>query len=341
MAKISTNDFISEMEKIIQASGSENIESIGGYSPQEFARYVVLGSKQIKLKDESPMLSTFKVSYEQIMKNAALFDSRVEINKLIEKTCFANGLTAKQFDKTFGSIMSEINEKASSKPTTDFKYVAKLEGQMRATKLYMQNNILSRSNLTEQLFNLEQSYSNTFPVSSGMNKQFIQLKNEILGFHSTSGDDYKINKDSDIYKLIMSGNDKAISRLIETMVKESKISTNSVPNPLGPKKDDLATLILENSPPELSIKFAEIASKVEQRLDPKKKPSKFSDLINKFANFAKLLTGKSINTGMISNAFKDLDGKINLLKADNPALSKYKTKEPNKDVNATKNLIIR
>jgi curved DNA-binding protein CbpA len=125
---------------------------------------------------------------------------------------------------------------------------------------------------------------------------------------------YPLGEESAIYKLLMSGNEKTITRLINNMIKanDPKLAFKS-----AEFNESIANIdkFREIMPPELMVKMFEVMNKVEERSNTSSL-STFEDALNKFWNLLKMvvtfgiagISDKELKTGFneLNDALKPI-----------------------------------
>lgn len=150
---------------------------------------------------------------------------------------------------------------------------------------------VTRDQLAKLEADIEACYYNPFD-KKGLNNLLEQHK----ALRKEAGVKYTFGEDSKLYKLLMSGNENTVARLIDQMLKKTDDVGSDDKSKL--QVDLNEDVLFKNSPPELLLKMKEVADKLAQREGGK--VSNFRDGLNKFANGMK--RAFSFGTAGISDA---------------------------------------
>lgn len=173
---------------------------------------------------------------------------------------YSKGLNIDGIDPTkwFGKKSTEYRKKTSYSMTMPMLHELRL-------------NELDKE-LTQAIDNLDTGKPTD---AKALNKLIEEAKSLRSDVTSTAEKEYALGPKSKFYQLVMSGNEKAVARLLDN------VSTRHDPKKPGGTTIS-AEVLVKHSPPELLLKLHEIAQKVEIRRSGK--VSGFKDGINKFAN---------------------------------------------------------
>lgn len=150
--------------------------------------------------------------------------------------------------------------------------------------------------IVEKIDHMDQA--KTANIARQDNKELAKLIKEHRHFRKAAGKTYELGENSKIYKLLMSGNENTIARLIESLSKSQKTSDNK-------EVTLIPEALIKHSPPELLLKMNEIAQKTEERRNGK--VSSLRDGLNKLCNGLKAVFGLSIGGNDIKDAIKELE----------------------------------